>query len=162
MIVLIAGESGVGKSTIVKGLKDMYPDLYNIILSYTTRRKRNQYDNDHIFIKNVEELEGKEIVASTEIDGNFYGATSDQFLNNFINLYIVDAKGITDVEEFYDGNELLKIKITRKDIDIDEERSSRDIDVDYGNYDYIIDNDGTIEEVLEIVQKTIENEVRCR
>ena len=85
MIVLIVGDSGSGKSTIVRYVEKNMENV-NIIKSYTTRPKRNKYDNDHTFIKSVDEIDG-DIVASTEIDGYFYGASENQFKENKINLY---------------------------------------------------------------------------
>lgn len=141
MIVLIVGDSGSGKSTIVKYVeKNM--DNVNIVKSYTTRPKRNKYDNDHTFIKSVDEIDG-DIVASTEIDGYFYGASENQFKENKINLYIVDDKGVVDVKNYFKNKNILTVHINRLNIEVPVNRKNRKIkklDIEYDEEIYNDDN----------------------
>lgn len=71
IIVLITGESGSGKSTIVNTLHHKYPDLYNIIKSYTTRKQRNNNDTDHTFINSKDDISNQTLIAETMIDDGF-------------------------------------------------------------------------------------------
>lgn len=155
MIVLIVGDSGSGKSTIVRYVeKNM--DNVNIVKSYTTRPKRNKYDNDHTFIKSVDEIKG-DIVASTEIDGYFYGASENQFKENKINLYIVDDKGVVDVKNYFKNKNILTVHINRLNIEVPVNRKNRKIkklDIEYDeeiyNDDHILD---TVRGLMECIKK---------
>ena len=155
MIVLIVGDSGSGKSTIVKYVeKNM--DNVNIVKSYTTRPKRNKYDNDHTFIKSVDEIDG-DIVASTEIDGYFYGASENQFKENKINLYIVDDKGVVDVKNYFKNKNILTVHINRLNIEVPVNRKNRKIkklDIEYDeeiyNDDHILD---AVRGLIECIKK---------
>lgn len=155
MIVLIVGDSGSGKSTIVRYVeKNM--DNVNIVKSYTTRPKRNKYDNDHTFIKSVDEIKG-DIVASTEIDGYFYGASENQFKENKINLYIVDDKGVVDVKNYFKNKNILTVHINRLNIKVPVNRKNRKIkklDIEYDeeiyNDDHILD---AVRGLMECIKK---------
>lgn len=155
MIVLIVGDSGSGKSTIVRYVeKNM--DNVNIVKSYTTRPKRNKYDNDHTFIKSVDEIKG-DIVASTEIDGYFYGASENQFKENKINLYIVDDKGVVDVKNYFKNKNILTVHINRLNIEVPIDRKNRKIkklDIEYDeeiyNDDHILD---AVRGLMECIKK---------
>lgn len=155
MIVLIVGDSGSGKSTIVRYVeKNM--DNVNIVKSYTTRPKRNKYDNDHTFIKSVDEIDG-DIVASTEIDGYFYGASENQFKENKINLYIVDDKGVVDVKNYFKNKNILTVHINRLNIEVPIDRKNRKIkklDIEYDeeiyNDDHILD---AVRGLMECIKK---------
>ena len=155
MIVLIVGDSGSGKSTIVRYVeKNM--DNVNIVKSYTTRPKRNKYDNDHTFIKSVDEIDG-DIVASTEIDGYFYGASENQFKENKINLYIVDDKGVVDVKNYFKNKNILTVHINRLNIEVPVNRKNRKIkklDIEYDeeiyNDDHILD---AVRGLIECIKK---------
>lgn len=155
MIVLIVGDSGSGKSTIVRYVeKNM--DNVNIVKSYTTRPKRNKYDNDHTFIKSVDEIKG-DVVASTEIDGYFYGASENQFKENKINLYIVDDKGVVDVKNYFKNKNILTVHINRLNIKVPVNRKNRKIkklDIEYDeeiyNDDHILD---AVRGLMECIKK---------
>lgn len=90
-IFLICGESGCGKTSVVKKVcKDL--GLKNLV-SYTTRPCRGEYDVDHIFIQpeDVAKYED-DIIAKTEINGNVYFCTSEQLKES--DFYIIDYNGI--------------------------------------------------------------------
>ena len=92
-VLLLNGTSGVGKTTIAKKLVEMFPSKYNIIRSYTTRQRRDQHDDDHIFMKKsslIIKMLNHPYVARTEIDNNIYCAFRDQFIPSIINIYIIN------------------------------------------------------------------------
>ena len=91
-LILLVGRSGSGKSSLIKmicertGLKQL--------VSQTTRPKRNDNDNDHVFVTIEDYQQAKEsgnIVAATEIAGNYYYATKEQLYN--ADLYTIDPQG---------------------------------------------------------------------
>lgn len=153
MIVLIVGDSGSGKSTIVRYVEKNMENV-NIIKSYTTRPKRNKYDNDHTFIKSVDEIDG-DIVASTEIDGYFYGASENQFKENKINLYIVDDKGVVDVKNYFKNENILTVHINRLNIEVPVNRKNRKIKKLDIKYDEEIYNDDHILDAVRGLMKCI-------
>lgn len=158
-VFLFIGESGSGKSTIVNMLNERQPYIFNIVKSYTTREKRDENDNDHIFIKNKDELKDETIVAETEIEGNYYASTESQFSKDKLNLYIVDVKGIEDVKKFFKDEYVIVIQLVRNDIVIDEDRANREINTTYENCDYHINNIN-IEDTYKEIHKVIFNEIR--
>lgn len=158
-VFLFIGESGSGKSTIVNMLNERQPYIFNVVKSYTTREKRDENDNDHIFIKNKDELKDETIVAETEIEGNYYASTESQFSKDELNLYIVDVKGIEDVKKFFKDEYIIVIQLVRNDIIIDEDRANREINTTYENCDYHINNIN-IEDTYKEIHKVIFNEIR--
>lgn len=128
-ILLLNGTSGVGKTTIAKKLVEMFPSKYHIIKSYTTRQQRNQYDDDHIFIKKsslIIKMLNHPYVARTEIDNNIYCAFRNQFRPSRINIYIVDDWGVVDVLNSMDRFDSVKVvRITKQEVNIDEKRQKR-------------------------------------
>lgn len=158
-VFLFIGESGSGKSTIVNMLNERQPYIFNVVKSYTTREKRDENDNDHIFIKNKDELKDETIVAETEIEGNYYASIESQFSKDKLNLYIVDVKGIEDVKKFFKDEYVIVIQLVRNDIVIDEDRANREINTTYENCDYHINNIN-IEDTYKEIHKVIFNEIR--
>ena len=152
MIVLIIGDSGVGKSTIVSRLSTSLENI-NIVKSYTTRPKRNIYDDDHTFIDSVDEINDK-VVASTIINNHFYGASEKQFKKGMINVYIVDDKGVVDVKNFFSDELIVTIHINRNNITVPIARKNRRIEKLNLSYDEEIYNDGSIDE-------TVDEVIRC-
>lgn len=159
MIYLIIGKSGVGKSSIVNGLKNnkqVKPKI-NIIKSYTTRKQRDIEDTDHTFIskKDIKKYED-DIVASSWINDEFYFATNQQFKENYANVYIVDLKGLEDILKMFNNKKIVivEIKSSNKYIE-DDKRLNRNINSIYENANAIIYNDGkltdAIDEMVEIV-----------
>lgn len=89
-ITLIVGRSGTGKSTLEKLLCDNYNA--KIIRSYTTRPKRNDSEDNHIFISPSEVEKYPNKIATTTINNNFYFATKEQLDESQI--YVIDPNGL--------------------------------------------------------------------
>lgn len=128
-VLLLNGTSGVGKTTIAKKLVEMFPSKYNIIRSYTTRQRRDQHDDDHIFMKKsslIIKMLNHPYVARTEIDNNIYCAFRDQFIPSKINIYIVDDWGVIDVLNSMSHFDSVKVvRIIRENVSIDKKRQKR-------------------------------------
>lgn len=93
VIVLLVGRTSSGKSSLIKKLCER-TGLKQLI-SQTTRPRRNDNDNDHLFVSVDDYLQAKEngeIVAETEIAGNYYYATKEQLYE--ADLYTIDPAGI--------------------------------------------------------------------
>ena len=105
-IYLLVGRSGSGKSSIAKKLEDYWG--YKTLKSYTTREKRSENDNDHLFVSEdiFKEIPQSEIVAQTYFDGNYYFATKD--LVQASDIYIIDIDGLVELKRRYDGTKGIK------------------------------------------------------
>jgi guanylate kinase len=93
VVMLIVGKTSSGKSSLIKklceraGLKQL--------LSYTTRPRRNEQDNDHTFVSMDEYTRAKEngeIAVDTEIAGNYYYSTIEQLYE--ADLYTINPKAL--------------------------------------------------------------------
>jgi guanylate kinase len=95
-IILVVGKTGSGKSSLIKRLCEKTG--IKMLLSYTTRSKRSDADNDHIFVT-VEEYrrakENGEIVIETEIAGNYYYATKEQLYE--ADIYTINPKALDEL-----------------------------------------------------------------
>lgn len=157
-ILLIEGESGVGKTTLVQELiKDT---RFNEIKSYTTREQRYPDEDGHIFVHPmdmVKLMQQKNYIASTRIANNFYCAFEHQFIEDKINLYIVDELGILDVKNFYRNKkiEIKTIRMKRKNNNVTQTRKERFNQILPDNiFDYIIE-DSSVNESVNKVKKEI-------
>lgn len=129
MVLLLIGDSGVGKTTIAKALKNNY-NYFHLIKSYTTRFRRNIEDRDHIFVRRhnlLYQMFNKKFVASTVINRELYCAFPEQFDENLINIYIVDDKGVLDAINYFDKDDVLIVRLKRDNIDIENERANRNL-----------------------------------
>ena len=149
MVVLLLGDSGVGKTTIARALQRKYPYI-NIVHSYTTRFKRSLYDNDHIFMRKhnlLYKMFHNKVVASTIIDGELYGSFPDQFRDDMINVYTVDDKGLLDVINYYGIDNVCAVRLKRGNIMIHQQRAERNLNQiisDKCPYIHIIDNNSDV------------------
>lgn len=93
VVILLVGRTSSGKTSLIKKLCER-AGLRQLI-SHTTRPRRNDQDNDHLFVSIEDYLRAKEngeIIAETEIAGNYYYATKEQLYN--ADLYTIDPIGI--------------------------------------------------------------------
>ena len=105
-IYLIIGKSGVGKTSVIHELCKRY-NLSEVI-SYTTRKRRLNEGNTHIFIdKRTFESMKDNLVAFTEFDDNFYGVDAQSIEDN--DLYAIDLQGINFFKKNYKGNKPFKV-----------------------------------------------------
>lgn len=103
-LLLIVGESGTGKTTITDYLKNYG---MNTVKSFTTRKKRQENDNDHKFITMKEYMQLTDVVATTYFDENYYGATKQMV--DEAQTYIIDLEGIGYLKNHYNSNRKIKI-----------------------------------------------------
>lgn len=92
VLVLLVGRTGSGKSSLIDKLCTKIGCKQ--LISHTTRPRRNENDNDHIFVTVDDYKEAKasgNIVAETEIAGNYYYATVDQLYE--ADFYTIDPYG---------------------------------------------------------------------
>ena len=93
----VLGETASGKDTLTKKLCD--ETGMKQVISYTTRNRRDNEGDTHIFVDNsvYEQMKSDDkIAAFTEINGNKYWSTIDQLYNN--DIYIIDPNGLEVLE----------------------------------------------------------------
>lgn len=141
-ILLITGGSGVGKSSIAAAI--CQDQRYNLIKSYTNRPPRN-VESDHFFVSDDEMkdlLIKHKCVASTCINGYYYCSFENQFDPQKINVYVVDLHGIKDTITAFPSAGFMTVLITRKNVNIDQTRKNRNINVPSRNQvDFCVEND---------------------
>ncbi len=107
MKYLIIGRTGSGKDYIAKVLSEIYN--LKILKSYTTRPKRNEQDDGHIFITPEEAATITDRIAEWKLDNGIeYFATAKQFRNN--DIYIINPDAAINLFEKL-PSELRHVKI---------------------------------------------------
>lgn len=99
-LLLLVGPSGSGKTTIANKLEKDYG--LKQIRSYTTRPKRNENEDSHIFITEEDFMILKNLMAYTEYNGYRYGATLQQVED--CDIYVVDVPGVRTLVKNYSGD----------------------------------------------------------
>lgn len=123
-VLLVNGGSGVGKSTVVGKLCDEWGE-FRQVMSITSRKRRGE-DDDHVFMDRdvvMGLIDDGGVVDWTEVGGELYCTTLDCFVEDKINVYIVDDEG---VEKEWGGEfDVLKVRLVGKSWVDDEERIGR-------------------------------------
>lgn len=99
-LLLFVGPSGSGKTTVAQALADKFN--LKSVSSFTTRPRRFEGETGHDFITYEEYLSmmmDKQLVAYTEINGNFYGATKRAV--DDAEIYIIDPYGAIQLRQLY-------------------------------------------------------------
>lgn len=93
IVILVVGKTGSGKSSLIKKLCER--TNLTALQSYTTRPKRSESDNDHIFVSREEYFRAKdngEIAIDGEIAGNYYYSTIEQLYS--ADLYTINPEAL--------------------------------------------------------------------
>lgn len=153
LIICIVGASGSGKTTASMMLQKHFGWI--AIASYTTRpmRKGEINGKDHWFVKPNQIPPKSRMCAYTQFGGYEYWTEWNQFQTLFPSIYVIDEKGLVDLQNKQSSPfpfRLITIKIKRNNLEgIDEKRKERDnerIHIPDEVYDYVINNNGSMEE----------------
>ena len=122
VLLCILGRTASGKDTLANKLCERTG--LKLITSYTTRQRRDNECNTHIFTtrETYEQMQAKgNVAAYTEIAGNLYWTTIDQLYAN--DVYIIDYDGLKTLKALNLPNlHLVSVFINVPD-DIREERA---------------------------------------
>ena len=118
-ILILAGPSAVGKTTVMKEILSRCPD-FEFIRSATTRAPRGDgHDGEYIYLTAPEfksRIENGEMLEYTEYSGNFYGTPSSEieriFADGRIPLLILDINGVRSIKEKERGFKTVAVYIT--------------------------------------------------
>lgn len=144
IILAIVGESGSGKTTLSQFLERKLG--IPAIVSYTTRPMRpGEVDGkDHYFVGDSAIPVPSETFAYTFFAGNHYWTTLSQFKGHRIVSYVVDEKGLLDMERWSGDCKIISILIKRPVNPVEQERKDRDkerIKLDEAVFDVILTNE---------------------
>ena len=117
-MICIVGRSGSGKDYLANEFAKLG---YKVIKSYTTRPKRNENEDTHIFITPEEAKTFTDKVAETTINGYEYFATFEQVKNN--DIYIIDPEGLKPLTKNINGREPIYIIYVYSDFDERKEKA---------------------------------------
>ena len=167
-ILLIIGESGNGKTSVAKMLNEKYG--LKILPSYTTRPKRHENEQGHIFVSEDEfrSIKIKDIVAYTKIGSYEYCAVKQQIDEN--DIYIIDLLSVNYFKNNYKGTKNIKVVYIKTNQDLRkqrmEERGDLKEDINFRLRhdsvafngaekisDFVIENNGLIDETVDKVWK---------
>lgn len=181
-VIILLGKSAAGKDCILNYLKNIYN--FNPIISHTTRpiRKNEINGKDYYFINTKDfskMLANEDFIETREYNTCFngkkdiwyYGIAKEEFDNKIKKICVVDTTGQKEIIEYYGKENTISIYIDVED-NIREQRAKlrgsfsqsewdrrlKDDNKKFKNikYDYIIKNNGTMEDF----QKNIQNILR--
>ena len=171
MICLVVGDFCVGKDLVADYMINICHDFFDVsaqkIKSYTTRSPRYEGEDTHEFCTREEFESFDDLIAFTMIQNEYYGARLSQFDPDFLNIYVVDSKGVEDVLSMDIDDPIYVVEIVRPSwlMDCPKERLNRNRE-SKGKYkfDYRIINDGSkaaletkVFECLKVMLPILEN-----
>jgi guanylate kinase len=129
-LVIISAPSGAGKSTIVKALRQKYPQLTLSISACTRNPRAGEENGVHYYFLTVEEFQNK--IETNEFlewemvyEGKYYGTPQSELKriwhNNGVPILDIDVAGALNVMKLYKGN-YCSIFIETPDLKILKER----------------------------------------
>jgi len=182
MFFVISGPSGAGKTTIIRELFKVVPEL-KFSVSATTRKKRaDETDGkDYYFLSNDEferKIENGDFVEYEDVYGNYYGTLKSELELNLGNLshliFDVDVKGALSIKKLYPQAVMIFIDVPVDDLMLRlknrKTESGEEIDnrisrikeelVQKKNFDYIVSNsskpigfEAAVKEIKKIINK---------
>jgi guanylate kinase len=117
-LIVIFAPSGCGKTTIVKNILSIYPDLYFSISATTRQKRNNETDGVEYYFMTMEEFDAKieknEFLEWNEHFGNKYGTLKsviEEELEKGMDIILdLDVNGAINVKKNCQGAKLIFIK----------------------------------------------------
>lgn len=98
-IIVLMGEAGSGKDTILHKLVEQYPDRFNEIISCTTRPPRQgEKDGVNYYFLSIEEFTQKvlngDMLEATEFNDWHYGTMASSLSRDKVNVGVFNPEGV--------------------------------------------------------------------
>jgi guanylate kinase len=177
MLFVISAPSGAGKTTIIRELFKIFPNL-KFSISATTRKKRERETDgkDYHFITLDEfktRKENGEFVETEEVHGNYYGTLkkeTEPYINSDSHLvFDVDVKGALTIKKLYPEAvsifidvpvegliRRLKNRNTETEEDIQKRASRIKLEVEMkSQFDHVIDNSKGLSSAVKAAEEII-------
>lgn len=127
-IIIVSGPSGVGKSSIIRSIENLDPNI-NRVLPHTTRNIRpgESHGKDAYYISQDaynEMAAKKEFIQQKEFNGNLYGYTKNELIEKCRGgnaLFDIASDSINAIKKVY-GKQVIAIFIKPPSMDILEQR----------------------------------------
>lgn len=183
-ILAISAPSGTGKTTIIKSILGIFPELI-FSISATTRKKRfNEQDGvDYFFLSEeefLEKIEKKEFVEWEKTYDYYYGTFKSFLAENIENgknvVLEIDVKGALSIKKIFPDAVLIFIKPPSVEVLVDRLKSRKTesekdlqkridrVKMELGvenEFDYVVENNElskAVKDVEEIIKKEINKE----
>lgn len=160
-LITITGSSGSGKDTVARMLAAITG--FDVICSYTTRpmREGEEDGREYYFVKSCD-VPQQDMLAYTQYGGYEYWTEKSQLHDKAI--YVIDEKGLVKLCEDFPYVALINIYVassssTLEERGISRERQERDhgrYHLDINDYDFVIPNNGTIQDLQDFVSLVAE------
>lgn len=103
-IIALMGKAGSGKDTLLHRLVEQYPQLFNEIVSCTTRPPRQgEKDGINYHFLTIEQFTQKvlngDMIEATEFNGWHYGTTLSSLSTDKINIGVFNPEGVRCISE---------------------------------------------------------------
>lgn len=176
MLFVISAPSGAGKTTVIREIFKVFPNI-SFSISATTRDKRNDEHNgkDYYFISKDEfdkKVKNDEFIEWEEVHGHLYGTLKSELKKGETQdiLFDVDVKGALSIKKLYPQavtifieaprNEMIE-RLKRRRTEDEKEMMKRiariDMELDYRkDFDYVVMNKSSDEGVKEAVKKVVD------
>lgn len=158
-ILAIVGESGTGKTTVAEYIENVF-DI-PMIRSHTDRPKRYPEEDSHTFHQPEEFdcFKREDMIAWTNFGNNRYCCLKEDVVED--NTYVIDERGLMMMTNLYKAEyKVFKLRIKRDIISRIKDVGTIRVERDEGNfylpdwsYDAIIENNGTIEDLQEDIDR---------
>jgi len=114
-LIVISGPAGVGKTTVAKALKKIYPQLQTSV-TFTTRQKRTQSTEDKkmYYVERdefLQRVENDEFLEWATVHGDLYGThkgETEAILEASPVLFNIDVQGAQQIKKLY-GEQVITI-----------------------------------------------------
>src|SRR5260221_8550380 len=124
MILVITASSGAGKTTILRELFKIFPDLQFSVSASTREKRNNETEGKDYYFITKEEFQNKinndEFVEWEEVHGNYYGTLKteiEKFLSNTQDLILdVDVKGALSIKNLYPDAHVFFIDVPKEEL----------------------------------------------
>lgn len=101
-VIALMGKAGSGKDTILKQVVSRHPELFNVIVSCTSRPKREgeQEGRDYYFLTDKEfeaKIDNDDMLENTSFNGWYYGIASSTLSDDKVNIGVLNPTGIRTI-----------------------------------------------------------------